>query len=61
MRLVRIAIDETKNSSFIVQVNLENRWETRYAFTKKKKSQEIIDAFFKNCKQIEDFIVEKEA
>lgn len=50
MNKVRIGIDTTKASPYLVEIwtDKDRIWTERYRFSKKKKAQEAIDTIFKN-------------
>lgn len=63
MDKVRIGIDKTKASPFLVEVwtDKDRFWKERYRFSKKKKAQEAIDTIFKNYNQEKDYEYGKES
>lgn len=63
MDKVRIGIDKTKASPFLVEVwtDKDRIWTERYRFSKKRKAQDIIDNMFKKYNQEKDYDYGKES
>jgi len=61
MNKVRIAVDTSKASPYLIEIFDNNVWVERYRFTKRKKAQEVLTQFFGNREQVEDFKYENQA
>ena len=58
MTKVRIGVDKSKASAYLVEVLVDTIWKEKYRFNKRQKAQAVINQFFISSEQEKDFIYE---